>query len=38
MAMPVTQAEWTVEMLDALPDDGQRYEIELPHFFDEAVA
>jgi Uma2 family endonuclease len=27
MAMPVTQTEWTVEMLDALPDDGQRYEI-----------
>jgi Uma2 family endonuclease len=27
MAMPVTQTEWTVDMLDALPDDGQRYEI-----------
>jgi Uma2 family endonuclease len=27
MAMPATHAEWTVEMLDALPDDGQRYEI-----------
>ena len=27
MAMPVAHAEWTVDMLDALPDDGQRYEI-----------
>ena len=27
MAMPATHAEWTVDMLDALPDDGQRYEI-----------
>lgn len=27
MAMPSVQMEWTVEMLDALPDDGQRYEI-----------
>lgn len=27
MAMPVSRTEWTVEMLDALPDDGQRYEI-----------
>jgi Uma2 family endonuclease len=27
MAMPVVQTEWTIEMLDALPDDGQRYEI-----------
>jgi hypothetical protein len=27
MAMPATQTEWTVEMLDALPDDGQRYEV-----------
>jgi Uma2 family endonuclease len=27
MAMPSTQSEWTVEMLDALPDDGNRYEI-----------
>ncbi|WP_158508639.1 Uma2 family endonuclease [Gemmatirosa kalamazoonensis] len=25
--MPATHAEWTVDMLDALPDDGQRYEI-----------
>ncbi len=23
----VTRSDWTVEMLDALPDDGQRYEI-----------
>jgi Uma2 family endonuclease len=27
MAMPATRTEWTVDMLDALPDDGQRYEI-----------
>lgn len=27
MAMPAPQTEWTVEMLDALPNDGQRYEI-----------
>jgi Uma2 family endonuclease len=27
MAMPATHVEWTVDMLDALPDDGQRYEI-----------
>ncbi|HMA23455.1 MAG TPA: hypothetical protein VKP00_05665 [Gemmatimonadaceae bacterium] len=27
MAMPATHMEWTVDMLDALPDDGQRYEI-----------
>ena len=28
MAMPiVARSDWTVEMLDALPDDGQRYEI-----------
>jgi len=27
MAMPVTHTEWTIEMLDALPVDGQRYEI-----------
>lgn len=29
MAMPslAAHANWTVEMLDALPDDGQRYEI-----------
>jgi Uma2 family endonuclease len=27
MAMPAGQLEWTVEMLDALPDDGQIYEI-----------
>ena len=27
MAMPAGQVEWTVEMLDALPDDGQQYEI-----------
>jgi len=25
--MPASRTEWTVEMLDALPDDGQRYEI-----------
>jgi Uma2 family endonuclease len=28
MAMPIiARSDWTVEMLDALPDDGQRYEI-----------
>lgn len=27
MVSPFEQALWTVEMLDALPDDGQRYEI-----------
>jgi Uma2 family endonuclease len=27
MAMPASRAEWTVDMLDALPDDGSRYEI-----------
>lgn len=27
MTMPATNTAWTVEMLDVLPDDGQRYEI-----------
>ena len=27
MPMPAAHANWTVEMLDALPDDGQRYEL-----------
>ena len=27
MGMPAVDATWTVEMLDALPDDGQRYEL-----------
>ena|ERR1041384_6504811 len=27
MAMPATHADWTVDMLDELPDDGKRYEI-----------
>jgi Uma2 family endonuclease len=27
MAMPALRTDWTVEMLDTLPDDGQRYEI-----------
>jgi Uma2 family endonuclease len=27
MAMPALRSDWTVDMLDALPDDGQRYEI-----------
>jgi len=27
MGMPAAQTNWTVEMLDALPDDGQRYEL-----------
>jgi Uma2 family endonuclease len=27
MAMPADRTDWTVEMLDALPEDGQRYEL-----------
>ena len=27
MVMPAPHTEWTVEMLDALPDDGQRCEL-----------
>lgn len=27
MGMPATITDWTVDMLDALPDDGQRYEV-----------
>ncbi|MEP6778358.1 MAG: Uma2 family endonuclease [Gemmatimonadaceae bacterium] len=27
MGMPVAMHDWTVSMLDALPDDGQRYEL-----------
>ena len=27
MAMSAANADWTVDMLDALPDDGQRYEL-----------
>ena len=27
MFMPAGRAEWTVQMLDALPDDGRRYEL-----------
>src|SRR5437667_450400 len=27
MGMPAMQTAWTVDLLDALPDDGQRYEI-----------
>lgn len=27
MAMPAARTEWTVDMLDELPDDGQRYEL-----------
>ena len=27
MAMPASHAGWTVDMLDALPEDGNRYEI-----------
>ena len=27
MGMPATITDWTVDMLDALPEDGQRYEI-----------
>ena len=27
MVMPATIGDWTVDMLDDLPSDGQRYEI-----------
>ena len=27
MGMPLSHTEWTVEMLDTLPDDGNRYEV-----------
>ena len=27
MSMPATRVEWTVDMVDALEDDGQRYEL-----------
>jgi hypothetical protein len=27
MSMPASRFDWTVDMLDALPDDGNRYEI-----------
>ena len=27
MAMPASHVDWTVEMLDVLPEDGNRYEI-----------
>jgi hypothetical protein len=27
MAMPAQPTEWTVEMVRALPDDGNRYEV-----------
>jgi Uma2 family endonuclease len=27
MGMPATRTDWTVDMLDALEDDGQRYEL-----------
>ena len=27
MSMAATHANWTVDMVDALPDDGQRYEL-----------
>ena len=27
MGMPAVHTDWTVDMLDALPDDGQRYEL-----------
>ena len=27
MAMPAQPTEWTVEMVHALPDDGNRYEV-----------
>lgn len=27
MAMPVSRSNWTVDMLDELPDDGNKYEL-----------
>jgi Uma2 family endonuclease len=27
MGMPFAETDWTIDMLDALPEDGQRYEI-----------
>ena len=27
MAMPAPHTEWTIEMVRALPDDGNRYEV-----------
>src|SRR4051812_27438837 len=27
MAMPAVRTEWTVDMLDELPEDGNRYEL-----------
>ena len=27
MVMRATHSEWTVDMVDALPDDGNRYEL-----------
>ena len=27
MVMPALVTDWTIDMLDALPDDGQRYEL-----------
>ena len=27
MGMPATIGNWTVDMLDVLPEDGQRYEV-----------
>ena len=50
MVMPAARAEWTAEMPDALPDDGQRYELidgelmdqsfelSIPELFDEAFS
>jgi hypothetical protein len=27
MAMPAAQTDWTIELLDELPDDGNRFEL-----------
>jgi hypothetical protein len=38
MGTPAAHANWTVEMLDALPEDGQRYEIiDVPALFEDAL-
>ena len=38
MAIPAQPTEWTVEMVRALPDDGNRYEvIDGELFFDRVL-
>lgn len=35
--VPAAQADWTVDMLDALPDDGEPLVIDPPALFDDAL-